>query len=145
MLESVVLKDVSFEGDAQVIGMRGKRKHVCDYTATINWTINCAIKNYEVAKSKVENNTEEDISNTEITKGDNKTNTDVVENKEETVLKMIVRDITSDGDYEFENIFPRISSSFSLIDKSILVNHVKLLQKTVTETLRNFLDAFSLK
>ena len=138
MLESVILKDVSFEGDAQVIGMRGKRKHVCDFTATINWTINCA------TKKETESNSEQETSNMDITKGDNKTNS-TVENKEENVLKMIVRDITSDRDYEFENVFPRISSTFSIIEKSVLVNHVKLLQKSVTETLRNFLDAFSLK
>ena len=138
MLKSVVLKDVSFEGDAQVIGMRGKRKHVCDFTATINWAVNCS------AKNEGENNSEQEISNMDITKGDDNSNS-TVESKEENVLKMIVRDITSDGDYEFENVFPRISSTFGSTEKSVLVNHVKLLQKSVTETLRNFLDAFSLK
>lgn len=143
MLESVILKDVTFEGDAQVIGMRGKRKHVCDFTATINWTINCA-SNIEKTKTEKQNNTEQEISNMEISKDDNKTNSSV-ENKEENVLKMIVRDITSDGDYEFENIYPRFSTTFKSNEKSALVNHVNLLQKSVIETLRNFLDAFSLK
>jgi translation initiation factor 2 beta subunit (eIF-2beta)/eIF-5 len=143
VLESVILKDVSFEGDAQVIGMRGKRKHVCDFTATINWTINCT-SNADKPKTEKANNTEQEISNMEISKDDNKTNSSV-ENKDENVLKMIVRDITSDGDYEFENVFPRISTTFNSNEKSALVNHVKLLQKSVIETLRNFLDAFSLK
>ena len=138
------MKDVSFEGDAQVIGMRGKRKHVCDFTATINWTINCVSKNNDL-KQETESKNEKDISIVDITKDDNKTNSTTVENKEENVLKMIVRDITSDGDYEFENIYPRISPTFTSLEKSVLVNHVKLLQKSVTETLRNFLDAFRLK
>ena len=138
------MKDVSFEGDAQVIGMRGKRKHVCDFTATINWTINCVSKKNEL-KQETESKNEKDISIVDITKDDNKTNSTTVENKEENVLKMIVRDITSDGDYEFENIYPRISPTFTSLEKSVLVNHVKLLQKSVTETLRNFLDAFRLK
>ena len=138
------MKDVSFEGDAQVIGMRGKRKHVCDFTATINWTINCVSKKNEL-KQETESKNEKDISSMDITKDDNKTNSTIVENKEENVLKMIVRDITSDGDYEFENIYPRISPTFTSLEKSVLVNHVKLLQKSVTETLRNFLDAFRLK
>ena len=138
------MKDVSFEGDAQVIGMRGKRKHVCDFTATINWTINCVSKKNEL-KQETESKNEKDISSMDITKDDNKTNSTTVENKEENVLKMIVRDITSDGDYEFENIYPRISPTFTSLEKSVLVNHVKLLQKSVTETLRNFLDAFRLK
>ena len=138
------MKNVSFEGDAQVIGMRGKRKHVCDFTATINWTINCVSKKNEL-KQETESKNEKDISSMDITKDDNKTNSTIVENKEENVLKMIVRDITSDGDYEFENIYPRISPTFTSLEKSVLVNHVKLLQKSVTETLRNFLDAFRLK
>ena len=124
--------------------MRGKRKHVCDFTATINWTINCVSKNNQ-SKQETESKNEKDISSMDITKDDSKTNSSTVENREENILKMIVRDITSDGDYEFENIYPRISPAFTSLEKSVLVNHVKLLQKSVTETLRNFLDAFRLK
>ena len=45
LFESITMKDVVCEGDAQIIGMRGKRKHVCDITATINYIIK--IKNNE--------------------------------------------------------------------------------------------------
>ena len=41
------MKSVVCEGDAQLIGMRGKRKHICDITATINYIIKLNNNNSE--------------------------------------------------------------------------------------------------
>ena len=104
------------EGDAQLIGMRGKRKHVCDITATINYTV------------KVKNN-----------------NNDNNNSDDEMLLKIIVTDITSDKDFEFEFSYPKISAVFTASHRTELVNNTKLLKNSIVESISKFLELFAQK
>ena len=115
------MKDVSVEGDAQLIGMRGKRKHVCDFTAVIKFIV-------------ITNNTHNTDKNDK--------NSD---NGDDNLLTMTVTDITADRDFEFEVTYPKISTSFSNMHKNELISQVKLLKNNVTDSIVNFLNDFILK
>jgi hypothetical protein len=109
LLESIVLKNVKVEGDAQIIGMRGKRKHMCDLTITID---------YSVALT----------SATDICEG-----------------QLIVNDVTSDGDEEFEIIYPRITVTFTNQCKSELASQLKIVQDNIKQSLSTFLVEYRIK
>ena len=116
MFESIKIKDVVCDGDAQLIGMRGKRKHICDITATINYTI------------KTKNNNDNDN-----------------DNDDKNILKIIVTDITLDKDFEFEIIYPKISNEFTNLHRAESVNFSKLLKKLIIESIEKFIEIFALK
>jgi Activator of Hsp90 ATPase, N-terminal len=128
---------VTCEGDAQVVGMRGKIKHICDITAIVGWIIKIA-KN---TTNKDENNVEMDISVPTTAMEEIKEEKEV----EEIILKMTIADITSDGDFEFEISYPKISSSFTLVQKSFLSNNIKVLEDAVRDSLKDFLESFKQK
>ena len=132
MFELVCVKDAVCEGDAQVIGMRGKRKHVCDITATITWIVNIKEEKQSNAQSTDSSHIMDVVDDDNLTKKNDSTknttdkegNNDEKEKEkdEDVVLKMIIRDITADKDFEFEYTHPKISATFTQEHKKVLTN-----------------------
>ena len=82
------VKEAVCEGDAQVIGMRGKRKHVCDITATITWII----KVQEEKRNEIETNQPTDsIHNMDVVDDNNQIKKD--EKTKKTTDKAIATNI----------------------------------------------------
>ena len=61
------------------------------------------------------------------------------------VLKIIVTDITSDKDFEFEFSYPKISAVFTASHRTELVNNTKLLKNSIVESISKFLELFAQK
>jgi N-acetylmuramoyl-L-alanine amidase CwlA len=136
MFESVTVKEVTCEGDAQVVGMRGKIKHICDITATVDWII------------RIAKNTPTNTDQTKMEISASTTTTDEIKDEkesEEIILKMTVADITSDGEFEFEISYPKISDYFTSVQKTFLSSNIKVLENAVRESLKDFLESFKQK
>jgi Activator of Hsp90 ATPase, N-terminal len=136
MFESITVKEVTCEGDAQVVGMRGKIKHICDITATVDWIIRIP-KNTPTTTDQTKMETSVPTTATEEIKDEKE--------GEEIILKMTVADITSDGEFEFEISYPKISVYFTSVQKSFLSSNIKVLENAVKESLKDFLESFKQK
>lgn len=135
------MKNAVCEGDAQVIGMRGKRKHVCDITATVTWIVKVKEeKQNSSAKAHQSTGSSADMGVFENVKEKIKDEKD-----EDVELKMIIRDITSDKDFEFEYTHPKISATFTAEHKKVLLNFKKDFESAVTSSLSKFLDLLKTK
>lgn len=154
----MTVKEVTCEGDAQVVGMRGKIKHICDFTAAVDWSIKLS-KTSTNSNNSGTNNDQNNVQKMEISspiavheskgnegkekEGDKEG--DEEGGGEEIILKMTITDITSDGEFEFEIIYPKMTISFTTIQKSFLSSNIKVLENAVRASLNEFLDSFKQK